>query len=164
LIPIEQTKIIVEDELIAARAWAVRHNAGIEWFPDSLELRVILRQVGSNTPFFLRGTFRDYRALPPAWTFSNENWETAGRPDDFPKGVQTRFGASMFIMHNQTAVICIPFNRSAYADQGGPHGDWGGIANWPNAGASYVHADTIGDMLQAINRDFSLTRQRMSDA
>jgi hypothetical protein len=65
------------------------------------------------------------------------------------------------MIHNQTAVICAPFNRLAYTDHAGPHGDWGGPQNWLNAGASQVHAETIGDMLQAIYRDFSVTRERM---
>lgn len=162
LIPAEHTRIIVESEMEAARGWAARHEAVINWLPDDLILRVTLPRPGENPPFFLRGFFADYRALPPAWTFTDEKWEATGRPVDFPKGVPTRFGASIFIMHNQTAIICAPFNRLAYADQSGPHADWGGATNWLNAGPSQIHANTIGDMLQAIHRDFCLTRERMA--
>jgi hypothetical protein len=164
LIPVEHTRTIVEEELKGASSWAARHGVEIDWLPQDLKLRVTLLQPETKAHFFLRGTFRDYRAFPPGWTFSAENSETAGRPVDFPKGVATRFGASIFIMHNQTAVICVPFNRLAYADQGGPHGDWGGPANWLNAGTSQIHAATIGDMLQAIHRDFSLTREWMANS
>lgn len=163
MIPAEHTRIFVEQELEGARSWAERHDVRLEWFPDRLMLRATLAQPETNSAFLLRGAFGEYRALPPEWTFTNESGETAGRPADFPKGVQTQFGASIFIMHNQTAVICVPFNRLAYTDRGGPHGDWGGPSNWQNAGPSQIHADTIGDMLQAIHRDFLHTRERMDN-
>ena len=139
MIPAEHTQVIVEQEFDGARAWAERHGLHLEWFPDRLILRATVVQPETNFTFFLRGTFGEYRALPPEWTFTNEAGKTAGRPADFPKGVQTRFGASIFIMHNQNAVICVPFNRLAYTDQGGPHGDWGGPSNWLNAGASQMN-------------------------
>jgi hypothetical protein len=162
LIPAEHTRIIVEQEFEGACSWAERHGVRVEWLPENLIVQGALVQPETNTTFFLRGSFGDYRALPPEWTFTDDKWQTAGRPVDFPRSVQTRFGASIFIMHNQTAVICVPFNRLAYTDQGGPHGDWGGPPNWLNAGLSQIHAETIGDMLQAIHRDFIQTRERMA--
>jgi hypothetical protein len=163
VIPAEHTRIIVGAELEGAASWAERHGVRIEWMPEDLELRVTLLQPEKELLFFLRGTFEDYRALPPEWTFGDEKWEGVGRPADFPKGAQSPFGGSIFIMHNQTAVICVPFNRLAYVDHAGPHGDWSGPANWLNAGPSHIHADTIGDMLQALYRDFLLTRERMAN-
>jgi len=163
LIPVEHTRIIVEQELEGARSWATRHGMEIGWLPEDLQIRVTYLQPERKVPYFLRGTLRDYRVLPPEWTFTDENWQTSGRPRDFPKGVATTFGPSIFIMHGQTTVICVPFNRLAYADHAGPHGDWGGPANWLNAGAAHIHADTIGDMLQAIYRDFSLTQEQMAN-
>jgi len=64
-------------------------------------------------------------------------------------------------------VICAPFNRLAYTTDSGPHADWGGPERWLEAsnGASdrqQVRADTIGDMLQVIYRDFLVTRGRMA--
>ena len=162
MIPAEHTRVIVQHELEGALSWAERHGVGIEWLPDDLWLHVTLSQPETSQPFFLRGKLNEYRGLPPEWTFSDARWETSGRPIDFPEGVQGRFGAPMFIMHNQIAVICAPFNRLAYSELAGPHQDWGGAANWLNAGASQVHADTIGDMLQAMYRDFSLSRSRMA--
>ena len=158
----EHSKIIVQHELEGALGWAERHGVQIEWLPDQLWLHVTLRQPETDQLFFLRGKVDEYRALPPEWTFTDERWETAGRAVDFPEGVQGRFGAPMFILHDQKAVICAPFNRLAYSELAGPHSDWGGPANWLNAGASQVHAETIGDMLQAMYRDFLLSRSRMA--
>lgn len=162
MIPAEQTRIIVQHELEGALSWAERHGVRIDWLPNDLGLHATLLQPATNATFFLRGMFQDYRALPPEWTFTNERWETSGQAMDFPEGAQSSFGSPMFIMHNQKAVICAPFNRLAYSDLAGPHRDWGGPANWLNAGASQIHADTIGDMLQAIHRDFSFTRSRLA--
>jgi hypothetical protein len=163
LVPADHTRLIVEKELEAAQGWAGRHGVEIDWLPEVLELRVPLRQPETGELFFLRGDFRDYKALAPEWTFADEKWQGGGRAVDFPKVGPTRFGAPIFMTHNQTAVICVPFNRLAYADHAGPHKDWGGPANWLNAGLSQIHAETVGDMLQAVYRDFCLTRERMAN-
>jgi hypothetical protein len=163
LIPVGQSRIVVEQELEGARSWAERHGVCLEWLGEGLTLRATLVQPETHTSYFLRGTFGEYRALPPQWTFTDEKGQATGRLADSPKGVQTRFGASIFISHKQAAVICVPFNRLAYTDQGGPHADWGGPANWLNAGPGQVHAETVGDMLQAILRDFLYTRERMAN-
>ena len=67
----------------------------------------------------------------------------------------------MFIQHNSRGIICAPFNRLAYATHDGPHSNWGDAAQWMTAGPGYVYAVTIGDMLQLILRDFSLSKGRM---
>jgi len=161
LVPFEHTRIVVEHELEGAQAWGERHGVLLDWLSDCLQLRVTLIQPVTEAPYFLRAELKEYRALPPVWTFTDPEWQGTSRPFNFPKGVQATFGSSMFIIHNQIAVICAPFNRLAYADQSGPHGDWGGPPNWLNAGSAHIHAEAIGDMLQAIYRDFSLTRERM---
>ena len=150
-------------EFEAAARWAERHSVPFEWLPVDLQLRLTLVQPETALPFFLRGRFHDYRALPPEWTFTNEKWEGTGRPAHFPKVAHSPFGASIFIMHGQNAVICVPFNRLAYTEHAGPHGDWNGPTSWLNAGSSSIHADTLGDMLQAIHRDFLLSRGYMGN-
>lgn len=162
MIPAEQVRIIVADELEGARCWAERRGVTMDWYPESLELRVSLVQPETNGLFFLRGRFPDYRALPPEWTFSDELWQQAGRRSDSPKGVPLGNQGTIFIDHQGTAVICAPFNRLAYRDHAGPHADWNGPANWLNAVADKIHADRIGDMLQAIYRNFLYTRERMA--
>jgi hypothetical protein len=162
VIPAEQTLIILADELEGARSWAERHGVTMEWLPGSLELHVTLVQPETNYPFLLRGRFLDYRALPPEWTFSDEKWQQSGRRCDSPKGVPIGRWGTIFIDYEGIAVICAPFNRLAYREHAGPHADWSGPANWLNAAAGRIHADTIGDMLQSIYRDFLFTRERMA--
>lgn len=150
----------MEAEIEGAQSWADRHAVALEWIGAALELRATLRQPGTGMLFFLLGKFAEYKALPPAWTFAGEEWLVTGRPA-FPKPTQTPFGSSIFVLSNQNPVICAPFNRLAFADQGGPHADWGGAANWLVAGPSQIHAETVGEMLQAVHRDLSYTRGRM---
>lgn len=161
MIPIEDTIIIVEDELRGARPWAGRCNVPLAWLLHRLELRVTFTQPETKELFFLRGRFDDYKAIAPALTFSDATWEATGRTLDFPKVITPPHGSPMFIAGGNGAVICVPFNRLAYAQHGGPHSDWGGPTNWLNAGGAYVRAETIADMLQAIRRDFLHTRGRM---
>lgn len=161
MIPAEHSKIIVEAELSGAQSWAERHRVPFEWLPAQLQVRAILTQPSTNEIFCLRGTFDDYRAIAPEWTFTDAQWASTGEQRYFPPTTQTPHGASIFIYYEGRAVICVPFNRLAYKQKSGPHDDWGGPANWLNMKSPHVRADTIGDMLQAIYRDFVYSRGRM---
>src|SRR5690606_221291 len=101
--------------------------------------------------------FDNYRAVAPAWTFTDSGWVAPPAQQLFPR---PSIGPGASIFHSN-AVICVPFNRLAFAQHGGPHGDWGTPANWIEAGNGYVHAETVGDMLQVIWRDFTPTSGRM---
>jgi len=158
MLPKATSIIIVESELEAVEAWASRHGARLMWQADALELRVRLTQPSTGLAFYLRGRFDNYREVPPAWTFCDPTWENTSK-ECFPARSQTPFGSS--ILHNKP-VICAPFNRLAYAEHGGPHGNWGGPAQWITPKDQYVYADSIGDMLQVIQRDVNYSEGHMS--
>ena len=63
MVPIEQVRIHVEEEMPAARAWATRRRVNLEWHPGLVEIRVTLVQRETNDVFYLRGRFDGYRAL-----------------------------------------------------------------------------------------------------
>jgi hypothetical protein len=165
MIPAADTRLILEDEIQGAGRWAQRHCIDLVWLPDQLELRVILVQLGTKELFYLVGRFQNYRALPPIWACMSKAYEGGvNEPRNFPKPLPgSRFGSSIFIEHAGGSVICAPFNRLAYQESGGPHADWGASAAWLTAGGTYVRATTVGDMLQAIHRDFRLTQGRMRE-
>jgi hypothetical protein len=165
MVPAEQVRIHLHQELPAAQAWAARRGFLLEWDSDLLEVRVTLSQAETNEAFFLRGRFDGYRALPPSWSFTDATWATTGVMSHFPRQRTNRFGSAMFISGGMAttgaaAVICAPFNRLAYGTERGPHTDWS-LADWTRAGQGYVKALHLGDMLQAIARDFADTRGRM---
>ena len=163
MIPRETTVLHIREELVGATAWAARHTVELEWLETDLELRAVFTHPVSAERFFLRGVFDDFRYLPPILTFNDEVWGGALVPVNYPRVLRPQFGSTLFIMNNRTPVICAPFNRLAYAEQGGPHGDWQGPSNWLSAGqAGQVKAHFIGDMLQAIHRDFIHSEGRLA--
>jgi hypothetical protein len=164
MVPAEETRIIIESEFVGAQAWAGRHGLSLTWLSEDLELRLPLIQAVTQTEFYLRGHFDNYRAVAPEWTFTDPAWKEVGRLCDAPKPAPTQFGASIFIQHVNRAVICVPFNRLAYSENTGPHKDWGAASKWMEAAPQFVQAVTMGDMLQVICRDFFVTRGRMGAA
>ena len=143
-------------------AWAARHDIDVTLIPTGRILRIVLVQEKSQERFFLQGKFDQYRALPPVWDWCDANWSDSGCLSLSPKAVNTPFGSSMFIVYKSKALICAPFNRLAFGTHAGPHANWGDPAQWMTAGHGYVHAVTIGDMLQSIRRDFCYTTERMA--
>jgi hypothetical protein len=155
------TLLYLDDELPGAQAWAERRHAPLTWVPEILELRATLMQPETRELFYLRGRFDEYRELPPMWTFTDKEWTAAPVLALFPKVSSTPYGSPLFITSTHGPVICAPFNRLAYAAHGGPHADWT-LAAWLTAGATgQVRADSVGDMLSIIYRDFMLVRGRM---
>jgi hypothetical protein len=162
VIPKVDTVLIVNFELGGARAWGERNHVSIGWTEEDLVLRATFTQPETRELFYLKGTFDNYKELPPALTFCNVDWQATGAREHFPKPFgESPFGATIFIEHHGKPVICAPFNRLAYAQNQGPHGDWGGPVHWQTAAADRVHATCIGDMLQIILRDLNLTKGRM---
>jgi hypothetical protein len=149
---------LVEHELKAAEAWAMRRKLQLVWISEHLLVRVELNRPEIGDPFYLEGDFAGYRVVPPAWRFTDSAW-TRSASVDYPAATSTPFGGSIF---HSKPVICVPFNRLAYSDHGGPHNDWGGPTNWLSAGIGYVRAHTLGDMLSVIHRDFSFSQGRMA--
>ena len=154
----------IECELPGAIAWAKRHGISLtSLFPQERILRVILEQGSSGERFFLQGHFGQYKALPPVWDWRDETWTEVEAISFGPRPQPTPFGSSMFLSHGNKIIICAPFNRLAFSEHGGPpHKDWSGPAQWISAGPTYVQATTIGDMLNAIVRDFNYTNDRMA--
>lgn len=157
----EHSLIHLDDELPGAQAWAGRHGVLLTWKPEELELRAIFVQPETNESFFLRGEFGNYRAIAPAWTFTDAAWSAAPVQHLFPRpATPPSGGASVF---HSKPVICAPFNRLAYKEHEGPHQDWDGPANWLTAGQpNEVKAHHLGDMLAVIHQHFVFTRGRMA--
>lgn len=162
VLPPVVTDAAIESELPGALAWAQRHQIALDTrlLAERIIRAVLVRQ-DTEEKFYLQGRFDNYKALPPAWDWWNENWSEADGLHLSPSPESTPFGSSMFFRHGNRGVICAPFNRLAYDAHHGPHSDWGGPAQWITAGPQYIHAVTIGDMLHSILRDFRFSKGRM---
>lgn len=160
MLPARLTRQRVEEELASASEFVRRHGLDLDWSPDELRLRVgPFRQPGTAETFALVGEFAGYRAVPPAWDFEDPDTHQLGTLAAYPKPAG---GGPVGSIFHSKPTICAPFNRLAYADGSGPHaGDWGSSTGWLTAGAGYVKATTVGDMIAVIDLHMTWTSGRM---
>ncbi|MBM0202915.1 hypothetical protein JNW90_07255 [Micromonospora sp. STR1s_5] len=145
---------MIASELPAAQAWAARRPG---WTVDLNEdagplLIVGAVHPGSGTLVRITADLSGYPAIPPAWRFTDR---AGGSAAPFPQpGGSPVVPGSIF---HSNRLICAPWNRLAYAEHGGPHPDWGALANWKTAGAGYTKANTLADMLSQIHLHLTLS-------
>lgn len=147
-VPPQVTRAVLEDEFAAAVAWA-RRNAPAWVLSCNADELVLSVRIPHPAPgagaLTLRADLRDYRAMPPAWTFTDDSG--ASPKQAFPAAGPVPGGASIF--HSQP-VICAPFNRLAYREYRGPHGNWSGADSWMDVRGT-VYAPSLADMLSVIH-------------
>jgi hypothetical protein len=174
LLPAETTRAYVAEELAAASAWAARHDHALTF--DEASLMLTMPLLGPSTDgvgcesYLLKGTFEDYRAVPPNWWFAHPTTGEDIGPAAYPLPPTPHpRGSGMFIRSGPTgAVMCAHFNRLAYHEQQengqreGVHGDWGEPTNWLNLPPDqYTRAETIADMLARIELEVNDSTGRM---
>lgn len=159
MLPNRVTTAALDGEIEAAHEWAKRERIQLDCDIPLRLLRAVFVRDDPADCFYLRGRFDSYKALPPIWEWCDENWSDAGSRAHSPEPAGTSYGSSIFLNHRTSAIICAPFNRLAYSDHGGPHGDWN-LADWMKV-RGVVYAVTVADMLQTIARDFHYTTGRM---
>jgi hypothetical protein len=157
--PEEESAIIVQHELEQAKPWAKRRGLDLIWESSVLRLQTVMVQRETQERFYLQAVFEDYKELPPAWEFFDEDWNASGKKRLYPATSPCPFGSSIF---HSTPAICAPFNLLAYDEHGGPHENWSGPANWLDVRGTHVRAERVGGMLQAIHRHLRATRGRMA--
>jgi len=146
-VPKDVTIAVVEDELLAADAYARRHGWSLTWLKDDLVLLADGKHPADQSSMRWHAHLGGYRAFPPAWTcFQREEGKDAFK-SRFPKAGSVPGGASS-IFHS-AGVICAPFNRLAFQEHSGPHADWGGPAQWMNV-RGHVRATVLAEMLAQI--------------
>ena len=160
MLPSTVTDAAIASELPGAMEWAKRRDLVIDIRLLSEKIiRLVLVQENTDEKFYLQGKFDGYKALPPVWDWRDDTWSKRNELILSPKPENNPI-TSMFIKHKNKSIICAPFNRLAYSHDG-PHSGWGNPAQWMTVGLEYIHAATIGDMLQSIMRDFRFTKGRM---
>jgi hypothetical protein len=130
----------------APRARAIRRGWRVAWFPDQMLVKASGVHPANGESVSLQAELIGYRAQPPAWSFQPPE-DRPGQPFFPASGPLPSGGGSIF--HNQHRVICAHFNRLAYSDYHGPHGDWGGPVNWLEI-RGYARATTLAAMLTVI--------------
>jgi hypothetical protein len=156
VVPTAVTLAVLKQELPAAHRWAARRGWALEADLDALQLTAKTHHPADRGELLLIGEVIGYRAIPPAWRFVDP---ATGQPSPraFPAPGPSSFGS---IFHSSLLLLCAPWNRLAYAELGGPHGDWGAAAGWLNA-RTYTQAQTIADMLATVEAHLRSSPGRM---
>jgi hypothetical protein len=167
-LPVAVVRSVVEAEMTPALAWAERSGYELEYDDELLVAHMRLDGAPNNGQpaehYLLEGSFDGYRALPPAWRFLHPTTEQDIGPAAYPALPQPNpFESGVFISGGPTgALICAHFNRLAYTELGGVHGDWGAPSNWQNPPTTHTVALKIGQMLQRIALETRLSSGRMA--
>lgn len=145
MVPAEVTRAILAEELVPARAWGQRKCWAITDDPAALTVTVQMAHPADHAQLMLRGEFDGYRALPPLWRFVDP--ATAEPTKAATPAAGTAHGqASIF---HPEGFICAHWSRAAYAEGGGPHGNWGAASGWATVGEG-AQAHVVSEMLAAI--------------
>jgi hypothetical protein len=156
LVPRAVSRAALAAEAPAARAWAARKGWKVSINLRELRMTARMKHPADGGKLIVRADFSDYRLLPPAWVLV----DVAGNqrvPSAWPSAGTVLGGSSIF---HSVGVLCAQFNRLAYGDYAGPHGSWGGAANWLNV-TEGTRADTVADMLAVIRLHLEASPGRM---
>jgi hypothetical protein len=156
LLPLGAVHARLREDLPGAEAWAERAGHDLVWDEEELSLRVGLEGPDAEA-YLLEGSFEDFPTLPPSWRFLDpRSAERIGAPA-YPCSAEPSPRGTALIINggSEGVVICAHFNRLAFSEEGGVHGDWGPLANWQNQSGAYTYANTIADMLARIALEVS---------
>lgn len=152
VVPADVTRAVLAEELPPAQAWAARRGWSLAYEPARLTLAVQMTHPVDGSTLVLAGGFDSYRALPPLWTFIDPDTGAA------TKGAVPAPGT----IHGQASIfhpegfICAHWSRAAYAECGGPHGNWGAATSWAEVregGQAHVVAEMLAAV--AVHLEFS---------
>lgn len=162
LLPVDTVRAQLAEELEPAQAWATRRGLSLEFFEQEATLNLMLWGPEGEA-YLLAGEFPDYPTLPPIWRFVDPRSGQKIGPAAYPAPVQPYPHGTPVVLDggSEGVVLCAHFNRLAYAEEGGPHGDWGGLANWRNRPiGGYTFATCIAEMLVRIALEVSAANGR----
>ncbi len=156
MVAADVTRVVVETEMEPALSWAARHGWELQLDASALRLTALMAHPADKHPLALVADLNGYRGVPPAWEFVDRETRARDR-HAFPKGAPLFAPpgqkASIFTEYQGTPVVCAPFNRLAFADGTGIHGNWGASSGWLSLivdGGDIVRASTLGEMLATI--------------
>jgi hypothetical protein len=153
------TRAYLHEEVPAALAFAARKRIDVSIDLDALRGEVRLpgqaeNDDGPNEEFLIAVDFTGYRTVPPFWRFVDPRDRSLIGVAAYPKPVPGQ--SSIF---HPNGLICAPWNRGAYSENGGPHNDWSGLGNWEHV-RGYTVALSVGEMIDVLYRQTLSARGR----
>lgn len=137
---------IIREEVEAMSALASTYGWTVNLDFPKLTVTLHMRSNVDNQVFIVEAKCDDYKALPPIFEFIHPETSERGTPTCYPAG------GSYF---HKTPCICVQWNRKAYRQLGGPHGNWEMI-NWMKARPGMT---TLGDMFHLIQIEINKKSQ-----
>jgi hypothetical protein len=141
------TRRIIAEEMAAALELARTYNWVVTIDFPAVKVTVRMKSAVDGEEYVVEAQCDDYRAKPPLFEFihpaTGERGTHAAYPDDG--------GRSQPFFH-PAPCVCIQWNRKAYGEFQGPHGDWP-MADWVGAVRGQ---DRLGDMFHLIQREINL--------
>lgn len=136
----EISKEIIRAELNQIQPLIKTSGWTLEEKMEELSLTISLRSSVDNEEYIMEFRCDNYKEWPPFIEFIDPATGEKGIRRAYPKN-----GNGFFHQH---PCICAQFNRKAYSQYGGPHGDWD-IGNWMNL---RPEVGTLGDIIILIQR------------
>ncbi|MGI8730259.1 MAG: hypothetical protein ACR2LK_09770 [Solirubrobacteraceae bacterium] len=165
LIPTSVVTPAVAAEFTAATAWADRNGLPSSFNAETLRCEVTMfgpdaAGIQDAERYMLVGELDSFPAIPPAWRFEHPITGTRDA-SAYPVVPSPPFGSGLFTSGGPDgSLICAPFNRLAYTDHQGIHGDWGAATTWRTPRPPYTSVTRVGDMLARIWREVLTSRGR----
>jgi len=154
--------LMADGEVPGAIRWAKYYGLRYTWHEETLTFTLCLEggseREGEREPYLLAGTFEDYRVMPPVWRFLDPRTGRDIGPAAYPSAGPFVPGS---VLHS-SGVICAPWNRLAYADRSGLHGDWAEPSRWQTIAPQHTSANTLPDMLARIRSEVTISPRRLA--
>ena len=136
----ETSLAVIRGELEAVAAYV--SASGLELDCAGLcseNLRFIVKFLNaSDVAFHVEFECVDYPLYPPVVEFVNAGRTQRGLRNLYPQGFHT------------SPCICMRYNRKAYAERGGPHGDWR-LLDWRLPSGNGVGIDSLALMVSDLH-------------
>ena len=149
-VPSEVSLAEIQAQLVVAAGFAAATELEIDASMLSLDNPVFyVRFLGKNREFFYAEfDCREFPLYPPTIEFVDEQRNQRGLASLYPAGF------------HPTPCVCARYNRKAYSERGGPHGDWRMI-DWQLATPGGGAIDSLAMILSDLHSKISNAVGRM---
>lgn len=150
-VPGEVSLSTILSELDLVKAYADAAGVAVDGSllaPDRLILYVTF-QNRQGELFWVEIECQDYPLYPPMVEFVSENRSERGTKKLYPAGF------------HPTPCVCMRYNRKAYRDRGGPHGDWR-FLDWKLPTANGVAIDSLCMIISDLDAKIRSSAGRMA--
>lgn len=138
-VPVEVSLEVVQKELAEAIPYAASANLSLKangLSAEHLKFSVTFHN-RTGEHFYAEFDCREYPLFPPTIEFTDESGQVRGSKHFYPNVFHT------------APCVCMRYNRKAYGELGGPHGDWR-LVDWhlptPGGGPITTLAMMISDL------------------